>query len=401
MMGRTISIWKESRILNRCTFNTLFIAAFTSMMGVGIVVPLLPVYARDLGASGVYVGLVFGAFSLSRSVFLPYFGRLSDKKGRKPFIVLGLFGYMIIPLAFMGSDKVEVLIAFRVLQGVAAAMILPVAQAYVGDITSSGDEGFNMGLFHMAGFMGLSIGPLVGGVIDDHLNLNAAFACMSALALTGFVFSLLLLPPTRFERVITRGSEPADWKHLMGDRSVCGLFVFRLVFTTCVGILWGFLPVYADSQFSLSSGAIGILLMLGIFTSGVMHVPMGAIADRFNKSRLMAAGGLIVVFAMIAFNRADNFRDLLWAIMLFGIGGGTATPALMAQAVIDGDRTGAMGSVMALMTLAQSMGMVSGSLLAGLLMDFSQLCHAFSFGAATMFMGIGFYSLLQKRRKNI
>ena len=74
-------------LLDKKIFGTLFFSIFTAVTGVGIVVPLLPVYAHDLGASGLYIGLIFGVFSLSRTVFLPYFGRLSDKKGRKPFIV--------------------------------------------------------------------------------------------------------------------------------------------------------------------------------------------------------------------------------------------------------------------------------------------------------------------------
>jgi len=74
-------------------FRRSFLLHFTAMTGVGIVVPFLPVYAYDLGlgASGIYISLIFGAFSLSRSVFLPYFGRCSDRRGRKPFIVSGLF----------------------------------------------------------------------------------------------------------------------------------------------------------------------------------------------------------------------------------------------------------------------------------------------------------------------
>ncbi len=71
-------------------FATLFFAIFATVTGVGIVVPLLPVYAHDLGASGFYIGMIFGAFSLARTFFLPYFGRLSDHKGRKPLIIPGL-----------------------------------------------------------------------------------------------------------------------------------------------------------------------------------------------------------------------------------------------------------------------------------------------------------------------
>ncbi len=146
-------------------FCILFFALFSTITGVGIVVPLLPVYAHDLGASGIYIALIFSAFSLSRTCFLPIFGRQSDKKGRKPFIIAGLLAYAFISLAFILSESIETLIAIRFVQGIASAMIMPVTQAYVGDITPPGNEGFSMGLFNISVFLGLSIGPLTGGMI--------------------------------------------------------------------------------------------------------------------------------------------------------------------------------------------------------------------------------------------
>jgi MFS family permease len=130
---------------NKKIFGTLFFSIFAMITGVGIVVPLLPIYARDLGASGLYIGLIFGSFPLSRTFFLPYFGRLSDKKGRKPFIVIGLFTYALISLVFILSHSVASLIVLRFIQGITSALILPVTQAYVGDITPKGREGFTMG----------------------------------------------------------------------------------------------------------------------------------------------------------------------------------------------------------------------------------------------------------------
>ena len=79
----------------------------------GIVVPLLPVYSYDLGASGIDIGLVLGSFSLSRGFFLPYFGRMSDKNGRKPYIVTGLILYTILPLAFIFSTNLKSIILIR------------------------------------------------------------------------------------------------------------------------------------------------------------------------------------------------------------------------------------------------------------------------------------------------
>ncbi|MFC1815564.1 MFS transporter, partial [Thermodesulfobacteriota bacterium] len=81
----------------------------------------------------------------------------------------------------------------------------------------------------------------------------------------------LLLPPTRSEQVVRRNKILSAWKQLLKDREIVGFFVFRLAYTTGIGIIWGFLSVLADAEFSLSSSAIGILVMLGVFVSGIVH----------------------------------------------------------------------------------------------------------------------------------
>ena len=377
--------------LDKKIFGTLFFSIFSAVTGVGIVVPLLPVYAHGLGATGLYIGLIFGSFSLSRTFLLPYFGRLSDKKGRKPIIVAGLLAYAMVSLAFMLAHNVEGLIAIRFLQGIASAMIMPATQAYVGDITPGGREGTTMGLFNMSMFTGLSIGPLIGGVINDSFGLDTSFACMGFLALAGFLLSCFMLPPTRSEKVVIGGKEPTSWKWLFYERDLAGLVFFRMAHAACLGVIWSFLPVLADSEFGLSSSSIGVLVTLGVFFSGLMHVPMGFVADRLNRKMMVAAGGIIISYAVLSFEWAGSYRDLLLANVLFGIGGGIAMPALMALAVLKGNTTAAMGSVMGLMSMSHSLGMLVGSLLAGVMMDLFQLRHAFPFGAVIMMFSVGLF----------
>jgi len=377
--------------LNKKIFGTLFFSIFGTVTGVGIVVPLLPVYAHNIGASGLYIGLIFGSFSLSRTFFLPYFGRQSDKKGRKPFIVAGLCAYTLVSLSFILANDVEALIGIRFIQGIASAMIMPAVQAYVGDITPVGREGFTMGLFNMSMFMGLSIGPLIGGVINDSFSLDTSFASMAFLALAGLFLSLFLLPPTKSEKVVNRGIKPLAWKRLIQDRDMVGLFLFRLAYAACIGVLWSFLPVLADTEFSLSSSSIGFLVMLGVFSSGLLHIPMGFLADRINRKMMIVLGGLIISYAILSFEWTNSFNDLVVASVLFGIGGGVAMPALMAMAVLKGNETASMGSVMGLLAMAHSLGMLIGSLLAGLMMDVFQLRHAFPSGAVIMVLCVGLF----------
>ena len=383
--------------INKKIFITLFFSLMATITGVGIVVPLLPVYAHSLGAGGLYIGLIFGAFSISRTVLLPYFGRLSDRKGRKPFILTGLFCYTLVSVAFILFNHVSQMIVIRFFQGIASARVMPVIQAYVGDITPKGREGFVMGLFNMSLFFGLSLGPLAGGYINDHINLNAAFACMGILAFVGALLSLCLLPATRDEVGLRKGRPPLHWRAIIGDRVIIGLFAFRLAYTSGIGIIWGFLPVLADAEFHLSSSQIGILVMLGVLVSGTIQAPMGYLADRLNRKAMIVTGGLLAGLAVLSYQLAGSHAQLFAGSILFGLGGGTAMPAVMAVAVLKGHQSEAMGSVMAVLTVAHSLDMLLGAIFAGLMMDWFNLRHAFGLGAGWMLVGLVVFLVCVRR----
>jgi len=191
--------------------------------------------------------------------------------------------------------------------------------------------------------------------------------------------------------VLSKPHSLRSWKTLLADRDIIALFVFRLAYTLCIGIIWTFLPVLADAEFALSSSAIGLLIMISVLISGSIHIPMGMVADRVNKKRMVALGGLIVVYSVWSFKGAGGFSDLLLANVIFGLGGGIAMPALMAIAVSKGSRADAMGSVMAILTVAHSLGMLVGSLLGGFLMDWFNLRWAFPIGAVAMLVGVAVF----------
>ncbi len=392
---------KGMTLSDKKIFATLFFALFATVTGVGIVVPLLPVYAHELGASGFFIGMIFGAFSLARTFFLPYFGRLSDLKGRRPLIVSGLLAYTVISFGFIFFKEVNALIVLRFFQGIASAMLMPIIQAYVGDITPAGKEGFSMGLFNMSLFCGLSIGPLLGGVIHDHFSLETSFLCMGGLAFIGFFLCFFLLPPTRSEKYISSGRSPVEWKKLFLNRDMASIFLFRFSHILCIGIVWAFLPLFARIRFSASSSAIGFLIMLGVLVSGALHVPMGLLADKLSKRWMVVAGGMIVAGAVFSFEWVQSFWGLVWASIFFGIGGGIAVPALMAIAVVKGSQTDSMGSVMAILTVAHSLGMLCGSLIGGLMMDVFQLRAAFPLGAAIMAVTVAVFFASTRSRKGL
>ncbi len=368
-------------------FSILFFSIFVMVSGVGIVVPLLPIYATNLGASAVYVSMIFASFSLSRTILLPFFGRWSDKKGRKPFILLGLICYVLVSIALFVSDSVNELIFSRFLQGIGSAMIFPVAQAYVGEITNKGSEGYSMGLFNLSMFISLSIGPALGGVIQDIWSMEAAFATMGVLSFLALILCFFGLPPVLEEFIPSRDKDTSSWKMILRDWQIWGLCMFRYAYTAGIGIIWCFLPLLADQNFSLSGSQIGILVSFGVFFSGILQVPMGFVADRTNKMVLICLGGFVAAAGMAGLFIAWDFFTLLAAIGLFGLGGGISTPALTAVFVEKGEQQQAMGSVMAMMTTAHSLGMLTGSLGAGAAVMVFPL--EFVFPGAGCFMALG------------
>ncbi len=198
--------------INVKIFATLFIAIFVTAMGAGFVAPLLPIYAHELGAGGFQIGLIFGAFSITRTLFVPYFGKLSDRKGRKPLITTGLLLYFLVSLLYVVSESVAALIMLRLGQGFASAMVLPVAQAYVGEMIPPKQEGRLMGLFNISLFGGLSAGPVMGGLIKDWFHIQASFLGMGILIFLGFLLCLVLLPSERATKkgIPGAGRKPVD-----------------------------------------------------------------------------------------------------------------------------------------------------------------------------------------------
>lgn len=369
-------------------FITLFLAVFATTLGVGLVAPLLPGYAHEMGAGAFQIGLIFGAFSLTRSIFVPYFGRLSDRRGKKPLLVTGLLAYCVLSLCFAVSGSIESLILIRLGQGFASAMILPVAQAYVGLMTPPHREGRMMGLFNLSLYGGLSLGPLLGGAAKDWFNIQASFLSMGALSFLGFLLCLLLPkePPSK-----ETGGPPqkakATYMELLRTRSIFSLFFFRACFTVSIGIAWTFIPFLANVRLGLSSSATGVVVMTNVLVAGLFQTPMGYMADRINKVGMVAVGGILAVCAILFLNTATSFGGMLVANGLFGLAGGISFPAVMALGVIEGRRTGAMGSVMGLLALAHSLGMLLGPVFAGIIIDLFSFSVVFACGAAVVAAG--------------
>jgi len=369
-------------------FPILALSIFSSMLGVGIVAPLLPLYAENLGATGIWIGIIFASFSISRTIIMPIVGWLSDRRGRKLFLCIGLLSYAIVSLGYIWADSVSQLTLVRLINGATAGMILPSAQAYVGDISPEGEEGKWMGYFNAAFFTGFGFGPLLGGVLTDHFGMNVAFSTMGGLNLLAFLIAVLFLPELKQGKMAT--SLRLSFGEIRNSSLMRGLFSFRLAFSLARGSIAAFLPIFASIYVGLSPTLIGVLLAVHILLMSLLQTCGGHIADRFNRRLLIVIGCLTNLAFLTLIPLGRNFWQLLGICAFGSLGGAIAMPSASALVIEEGRKFG-MGSTMAIFGMAFSIGMAVGPLLSGVIADSVNVHSIFYFGASMVLVGTSLF----------
>jgi len=386
----------------RKTSIVFFVAVFLLFTGAGLVVPLLSMYAHRLGASGMSIGLMMGALPLAVILVVPLVAPLSDRLGRKPFIITGLLFYGCATLGFVFFEAILVFILLRFIHGVAVAICEPAAMAYTGELSLPGREGFMMGILSAMVVLGYSVGSFISGFIVDSLGVEMTFISMTALALGSALLGLLGMPPIAKEKLFPKRitSSGVMWGKILKNREMLLLVLLTVVFNFCsMGVIWTALPILADTLFGVSTKYIGILVSASILSSGVIFIPAGRLADRFNKKHLLLGGGLLVALSFLLMGHASSYWTMLAASFLFGGALGIAIPALRALMVLRGEKIGAMASTMGALVIGQYIGMMLGSLAAGIVMDVGQIEHIFYLSSALVFIVVISYGILTKRQQ--
>ncbi len=353
----------------------LSVALFATMLGNGVVIPFIPIYAQEFGASGVAVGILFGAHSASRTFLLPLIGRASDRHGRKAFLLWGLFGYALSSVAYLLADSLLTLIIIMALQGVATAMVQPVSMAYVGDLTPKGKEGAYAGYVNTAFLGGVAGGPILGGVIKDLFNMQASFILLGVLSLLSLLLLLFFLPEVQKHHV-TEKKDIASWHTVLSSRPILGVALFRVVYALSSTLIWVFVPLLSASLLPLTTSQVGALISLNVLISTVLQAPCGRLSDRMNKAILIGIGSLISAISLAGFPLTSTFWHLLVLNALVGAGFGLAYPAHMALAM-EHTPGSSMGTVMSTLLTVHSFGMTIAPPVFGIVVDYYNLSSMF------------------------
>jgi MFS family permease len=365
-----------------------------AMIGLGIIWPLVPVYAVDLGASGFQVGLIIAAFNIARTVFNPISGRLSDRWGRKPFIVVGLFLYASVSILYVMSTRVDALILVRLLHGFTSVLVVPVALALAADIAPRQRLGLYMGTLNMAVMLGLGVGPALGGFIREFFGMDTAFYTMGCLALFTLIGVAIFLPGNIRQDMSQSPQPVAPVKQLLKHRVVQGLFLLRFFIAAGQGSVYTFLPILA-LHMQITSSQVGLILGVNIFLIAFLQRAFGNIADRVNPKNMIIWGTLLAGIVVPAMPYVDGFYMILLLNIIMGIGNGIAMPGGF---VITGQmgRTLGMGSMMGITETGWSLGMIISPILSGIIMDSLGVPSIFLMGGILTVIGVLLLSFFLK-----
>ena len=371
-------------------FSVLFIAVFATMLGTSIIEPFMGIYAGSLGANGVLIGLIFGSFTLSRAIFTPFIGRWSDKKGRKNLLVVGLAGYAILSFFYVHASTAASLIMIRFFHGLASAMVLPIAMAYIGDIAPKNQEGKYLGTFTISFFMGLALGPVIGGTLHDLLSMNAAFYAMGAISFFSLLMLVFMLP----EIDAYKNAKLYSFREILSDKTMQAMFLFRMSNAYGISAVMAFLPLLAQA-ISVTVFQIGIIVTSNLLISSLFQGYFGAIADKSDKVAMMVSGSMMIFVALLLIPLSTSFYTLLLFNLLMGLGSAISIPANIAVTTQLGKKMG-MGSVMGVFNTAFGIGGGIGPIIAGIIMVATSLSFVFISSSIIIFSGTALFYYLMR-----
>jgi len=395
---------------SRWPLRILFLTVFIDLMGFGIVVPILAFVSKEYGASGMTLGLILGSFSLMQFLFSPVWGRLSDRIGRRPVLMISLFGNVLGFSCFALSSNVFMLFATRMISGIASASI-PAAQAYIADMTDESNRAKEMGRISMAFGLGLVLGPPLGGLLSSlatDLKLRptvlpgAAAALLSSVALLMAVFALpesLRSGPAGESHARWSILDIESWKILF-RMPLLRLSAGALAVLMCaLASLSPILVMVGRDRYALTAREIGWLM--GLMGVVVIVLQLGVIhrmSRRFGDvtSGLIGAASLAAGLLLIPLTASRGV--LIAATCLTGVGQGLCLPtmsAFISKVAPPSHRGGILGVSSSMTALAR----VIGPALVGLAYDALHTRGAIGSQVAVVTIGIAMLAMLLRSRE--
>jgi DHA1 family tetracycline resistance protein-like MFS transporter len=355
----------------------LFITVFLDLVGFGIIIPFLAYYVESFGANATTVGLLMSCYSLAQFVFAPIWGRISDRVGRRPILLLGLAGSVAGFAMFGLAQTLFVLFIGRAVMGIFGATI-PTAQAAVADVTSPENRARGMGLIGAAIGLGFILGPAIGGVLVDlapktepFLHNPYAFPCLAAagLALLNLVAAAFFLPeslPAALRNAhLKRTSRVEQLAHGFSQPRLRALITIFFLFMLGFTMMEATLTLFIEQRIGTQDHAqlvrrVGYLFgFIGVVMVAMQGFLVGKLTPIFGEARILLAGLVIAAVALAVLPAASSWGTVYGCSLGLAAGWGLSQPtvaSLISRAAPADMQGGALGVSQSAASLARVIG---------------------------------------------
>ena len=382
----------------------LFLIVFVNLVGFGLIIPLMPFYVERLGASPELITITLGLYSLAQFVAAPIWGRLSDRYGRRPILIVTTAGLGLSYVVLGVADSLWLLIFSRVFGG-AMAGNLAAAYAYVTDITTPDTRARGMGLLGAAFGLGFIFGPVIGGILagPEVATANYVLPAMAAAGLTllGLLGTVILLPESLTAETRARlsgqpGLELAERLRLISARRVLtALVVLGFLVTTAWALFETVYALWANRVLSYGPRKIGYTLAyVGVISVLIQGGAIGPLTRRFGERAL----GLVAILAMalgyLIIALSATLTGILVSMSFLSAGLALFNPSISSLVSMEASETN-RGAVMGIYQSSNSLARVVGPMFSGAV--FAQLGYAVPFLIGAVFMLPSLWLLWQIR----
>ena len=361
--------------MKRSPLLIIFITVFIDLVGFGIVIPILPLYvvSPQFNASPLAVGLLFASYSVMQLIFTPLLGRLSDRHGRRPVLLLSVIGTGIGFLIMGSATMLWMLFVGRILDGITGGNI-STAQAYVADVTTPENRAKGMGMFGAAFGLGFIFGPAIGGILS-RWGISVPFYFAAALAFTNAVLIYFALPETITRDHPARAFASRSWTYFwrqLTQRKLALVLLIYFLFIVAFSIMTTIFSLYTAYRFNYDAQHNGYLFAyIGIISAFVQGGLIGRLVKRWGEMPLVIVGALLLTstlpfLAYIGPSPQGGLAAMLAIIAGMAIGNSLATPSLTSLAsksVGASEQGGVMGVTQSAASLARIVGPLIGGYL--------------------------------------
>lgn len=383
----------------------LFLVVFINLCGFGLVIPLLPLFAREYGATGTTIGALVAVYALMQFIFSPMWGRVSDRIGRRPVLLFCLGGAALGHLVLAAAESVPLLFVARIVAGLFAAT-LGTAYAAVADVTSSTQRARGMGVVGAAFGLGFVFGPPLGGVLaiasTERGLAGNVFPGLFAAAFTlvALLIVLFALPETKKEPSAAAPSRPPQfdlsfWRAIGSSRVLRSHFFTSAAIVLALTGLETIVPIYARERLAMTPRDIGLLFgFLGAVMALVQATVVGPLVRTVGEQRLLviATSGLAISLAAIPMT---GKRTWLYAIAaVVATTEGLALPSIHSLISRESPAT-QQGIFLGMLAATGSLAQIAGSLGAG--MSYGWMGANAPFYGAAVIVAVAVGSLLRMR----